>query len=110
MRIVLLAITGVILGVFAILFMIANNSWVIVRIPSAPWSLEPAATAFESRSSAIMLTSFLTGCLTISILWRRTRMEQKKREHANLLHIEQLQKQLQKADRLLASSREKERT
>ncbi len=84
------AIAGAVLGIFALFFIIANDSWVAINIPSAPWSPDPSAAAFEATVSAIMLVSFAVGLVVMSLVWfvvhkdqRRKRAEERKRTQSS---------------------------
>jgi len=60
---VFLVAAGAPIGLFALLFAIANDVWVTINIPSVPWSPEPSWAAFEALLWAVMLVCLLAGML-----------------------------------------------
>ena len=56
-----LLVIGSLFGVFILLFGMANDDWVVIHFPSAPWSSEPAWPMFESRLWAVMLVGYIVG-------------------------------------------------
>jgi hypothetical protein len=95
---------GVILGGFVLLFCMANDDWVIIRMPLAPWNIKPSIPVFETRLFALMLACFGAGILLtvffvyfLKILHRGGQLERDRK-------IAQLENELTKANRLLAAT------
>ena len=97
------AIAGAVLGIFALFFIIANDSWVAVNIPSAPWSPDPSAAAFEATVFAVMLVSFAAGLVAMSLVWFVVLREQKRKRAEERKHTESLENELENLNRLVAS-------
>ena len=97
------AIAGAVLGIFALFFIIANDSWVVVNIPSAPWSPDPSWAAFEATVSAIILVSFAAGLVAMSIAWFVVLREQRKKRAGERKRTERLENELENLNRLVAS-------
>jgi uncharacterized integral membrane protein len=105
LRTVLALVGGSFLGIFMILFAVANDDWIVVSLPNSPWHSQPSQPAFEARLWAVMLASFLLGSavtgagvyLVRRVLALRT-AGQKKR-------IDELERELEKTNRLLAATR-----
>ena len=100
------AIAGAVLGIFALFFIIANDSWVAVNIPSAPWSPDPSAAAFEATVFAVMLVSFAAGLVAMSLVWFVVLREQKRKRVEERKHIENLENELENLNRLVASMKD----
>ena len=105
LKAVVAAIAGAVLGIFALFFIIANNSWVAINIPSAPWNPEPSAAAFETTVFAIMLVSFAVGLVAMSIIWFAVLKEQRRKRSQDKKRIESLENELENLNRLVASAR-----
>ena len=97
------AIAGAVLGIFALFFIIANDSWVAINIPSAPWSPDPSAAAFEATVFAVILVSFAVGLAAMSLVWFVVLREQRKKRSEEQKHIENLENELENLNRLVAS-------
>lgn len=103
----LAALLGVCLGIFGLLFVMVNDAWAVIHIPSPPWSADESWAAFEARVAAIVLASFVAGAVAAAALGRflssrlRRRLAQSQASHAAL------EAELQNVSRLLASSRDK---
>ena len=102
MRTVLQISAGVLLGIFVLLFCMANDEWIVIHLPRAPWNAEPSFPAFETRVFALMLACFIAGILLSLFLAyflgvrRRRQMLERDRK------ISALELELQKANRLMA--------
>lgn len=105
-RFAFLVIVGVVISVFAILFAIVNDKWVVITIPSAPWKETPSKAAFEAQLWAIIAVSFLLGIastlMTRAVLSRR-RPIPKKGTPSNQF-VSQLEDELKQTKHLLASA------
>ncbi len=97
------AIAGAVLGIFALFFIIANDSWVAINIPSAPWSPDPSAAAFEATAFAVMLVSFAVGLVAMSLVWFVVHKDQRRKRSEERKHVESLENELENLNRLVAS-------
>lgn len=104
MKTTLQIIAGVLLGGFILLFFAANNDWIVIRMPSAPWHTEPSFPIFETRVFALMLACLVVGILCSFFVFRFYRKLTMKKEHEQALKIENLEKELEKANRLIAAT------
>ena len=103
-RLLAISIAGVLLGGFSILFVMANDAWVVVKIPSAPWSVEPS-DAFEARLAAIFAVCFATGALATLFTLGLLSTGRRRRAAYRIHRIKQLEIELERVDRLVSSSR-----
>lgn len=101
------AVVGVLAGGFVLLFLLANDAWVVINIPNAPWDPEPGWAAFESRLAAVMTVSFVLGAVIAVIVYRLIGGEDRRRTRRDQARIEQLEGEIKNVSRLLASSRDK---
>ncbi len=97
------AIAGAVLGIFALFFIIANDSWVAINIPSAPWNPEPSAAAFEATAFAVILVSFAVGLAAMSLVWLVVLKDQKRKRTEERKRTERLETELENLNRLVAS-------
>ena len=103
MKALVAAIAGAVLGIFALFFIIANDSWVVVNIPSAPWSPDPSWAAFEATVAAVILVSFAVGLAAMSLVWFVVHKDQRRKRAEEQKHIESLENELENLNRLVAS-------
>ena len=104
-RMLLAFVGGSLFGIFMILFAVANGDWIVVSLPNSPWHSEPSHPAFESRLWAIMLVSFLLGsAITLIGVYLAQRML-KHRTAGYKKRIDELERELEKTNRLLAATR-----
>ncbi len=97
------AIAGAVVGIFALFFFIANDAWVAINIPSAPWNPEPSAAAFETTVSAIILVSFVVGLAAMSLVWFVVHEDQRRKRAQERKHTRSLENELENLNRLVAS-------
>jgi hypothetical protein len=105
-----LAISSVAALTFILMFALANSDWIVVRLPTAPWSASPSNAAFEARSFAIMLTSFALGATVVSLLWRHAFTALKRRFQLERAHAESMESELAALGRLVSSERDRRQT
>jgi hypothetical protein len=98
---------GVVLGIFVLFFLLANDAWVVINVPNAPWDPEPGWAAFEARLAAVMAASFVVGAVAAVLLYRLLGGEDRRRSRRDRARIEELEGELKNVSRLLASSRDK---
>lgn len=103
----ILAVSGAIIGLFLLLFALVNNVWVVVNIPSAPWSTTPPTPLFEARLFAIMGVSFAVGILLTVLIFLVTRKNNAQTNMEQELRIKELEQELSSIHRLLAITRER---
>lgn len=106
LRALVAAIAGAIVGIFTLFFIIANDSWVAINIPSAPWSPEPSAAAFETTVFAIMIVSFAVGLAAMSLVWFVIHKDQRRKRAQDKRRIESLENELENLNRLVASMKD----
>lgn len=107
-RVVFPLVVGVLLGVFLLLFSMVNSEWIAIRIPSMPWRSEPSWVAFESQLWLIMLVCFSSGLAVLGILYMISAIKWRRRFSRQSSRIRELEQETQKADRLIAATRELE--
>lgn len=93
-------------GLWALMFGLANDGWVRVQLPALPWTQDPAAAAFEARLWAVMLVAFALGGLLTGLVLRLMLREAKRREADGQRHVEEMERQIANVDRLIANARE----
>jgi len=98
----LLIIGLVVLGIFALLFVMANDTWVVINIPTLPWKAEPSWPAFESQLWVVMLICFVVGMATWALISRLSAIEQRKKAASKQQRIQHLEKELKRANQLLS--------
>lgn len=103
----LAALFGVAFVGFSLFFLLENDMWVPIRIPTVPWSTEASFSAFEARLFAVMMTSFAVGMVVASLLWRAFTADLRKRASEDRERLERTESELDKVSKLLASSRNK---
>ena len=104
---VVLVLAGVVVGIFGLLFVMVNDAWTVVHIPSAPWSAEASWSAFEARLAAIVLVSFTAGALAMAVLGRLLGRRLRRRLGRATADRDALRGELENVRRLLASARDK---
>lgn len=93
---------GVLLGVFVLLFCMANDDWVVIHLPLAPWNTEPSFPIFETRVFALMLACFAAGIVLSLFLGYFLRVRRRRRDVEKDRKIRALEVELEKANRLIA--------
>ena len=101
------AAVGVLLGGFVLLFLLANDTWVVINIPNAPWDPEPGWAAYEARLAAVMAVSFVLGVVAAAVAYRLLGGEDRRRSRRDRARIDELEGEIKNVSRLLASSRDK---
>lgn len=100
------AAAGVLLGAFVLLFLLANDAWVVIQIPNLPWNPEPGWPAFEARVAAVMAVCFGLGAICAAFVYRWLGRESRRRADRDRARIDELESELKNVSRLLASSRD----
>lgn len=100
------AAAGVLLGAFVLLFLLANDAWVVIQIPNPPWNPEPGWPAFEARIAAVMAVCFALGAICAAFVYRLLGREGRWRANRDRACIDELESELKNVSRLLASSRD----
>jgi predicted lysophospholipase L1 biosynthesis ABC-type transport system permease subunit len=100
-----LLIMGSVLGAFVLLFGMANDDWVVIHFPSAPWSSEPAWAMFETRLWAVMLASLVLGVAGTWIIALVARSKWTKMATRSQDRIQALEREIEKTNRLLSATR-----
>jgi uncharacterized integral membrane protein len=95
---------GVISGMFALLFAVANSDWVVVSIPSPPWEIKPFAAAFEARLWAIMLFCFFAGAVLAGLATIVVNIEHRKKAAQQGFRMKQLEGEIKNLNRLLEAA------
>lgn len=93
---------GVLLGVFVLLFCMANDDWIVIHLPLAPWNTEPSFPVFETRVFALMLACFAGGLVLSLFLAYFLKVRRRRRELEKDRKISALEIELEKANRLIA--------
>ena len=101
------AAVGAVVVAFLLLFLLANDAWVVINVPNAPWDPEPGWAAFEARLAAVMAVSFALGSIAAVVLYRLLGGDDRRRSRRERERIEELEGELKNVSRLLASSRDK---
>ena len=104
MRAILQTILGGAIGIFLLLFFMANDDWVVIRLPSLPWHRSPSWPFYEARLFGVMIASFLAGAITFAFLMTLVARRRLKTALAQQQQIEALEKELEKANRLMAAA------
>ncbi len=102
-----LAVAGVPIGIFVLLFAVANDTWVAIHIPGVPWSAETSFAAFEARLWGIMLACLLAGALLAGFLLRLIGSERRRKDATVMRRIRELETELENVNRLLAATQRK---
>ena len=96
MRATFQIVLGGIIGIFLLLFFMANDDWVTIRMPSVPWHSSPSWPAYEARLFAVFLVSFVLGggvfAFVAALMTRRRQQIHKVQQQ----RIEALEKELEK--------------
>lgn len=104
-RTVFLLFAGTAVGFFLLLFIAANDAWVVVHLPNPPWHPDPSRPAFEARLWAIMVAAFLFGLGVAGAFLYPLRRIGGRRTHHQTSRIAELEEELEKTNRLLAATR-----
>lgn len=108
MRAIIQIVFGGMLGIFLLLFFMANDDWVVIRLPSLPWYNTPSFPVFEVRLFGIMLICFFSGAMFFGILTYLLGRRQKKMARLKQKRIDELESELEKANRLMAAANNKQ--
>ncbi len=107
-----LVIVGVVISVFAILFAIVNDQWVVIKIPTAPWRENPSKAAFEAQLWAVIAVSFSLGVFSTlivrTVLFRHDGSPPKNTASTQA-RVRQLEEELEHTKHLLASAHAQKR-
>jgi hypothetical protein len=95
---------GVLLGGFVLLFCMANDDWVVIHLPLAPWNVKPSIPVFETRLFALMLACFGTGIFLSVFFVYFLKMMQRTGQLEKDRKIAALENELAKANRLLSAT------
>jgi uncharacterized membrane protein YciS (DUF1049 family) len=100
----ILMAAGVVLGIFALLFAMANNDWVIISIPNPPWKTEPSLAAFEARLWATMLVCFAVGAVFAGVITAVVYIKHRKKAVGEIIKLKELETEIKNLSRLLDAS------
>jgi hypothetical protein len=100
-----LLIVGAIIGGFVLLLGMANDDWVVISFPSAPWSNDPAWPMFEARLWSVMLVGLSLGGIGAWILALISRARLTRRNRDSEARVRALEEELEKTNRLLSATR-----
>ena len=95
---------GGMLGIFLLLFFMANDDWVVIHLPSAPWQNTPSFPLYEVRLFGVMLISFFLGAAFFGFLTYLFGRRQKRLARIKQDRINELESELEKANRLMAAA------
>jgi hypothetical protein len=95
---------GVFIAIAILLFILENNQWTPIYIPSAPWHANHIASGFEIKVNALIIISFLTGSASVSLLWHILLKTLKNELQHRRNDITELKQELQKTEKLITSS------
>jgi hypothetical protein len=98
---------GVLLGGFILLFCMANDDWVVIHLPLAPWDAEPSFPIFEARVFALMLACLAVGLCLCFFLSFFLRVKRRNRDLEKEQKFAALEKELEKANRFIAATTKK---
>jgi hypothetical protein len=93
---------------FALLFALANDDWVVLRLPTMPWNAAPSVAVFEARLFAVMLASLTLGALLASLAWWRVNARLKRRFAAEGARSKRMESELEALGRLVSTARDRE--
>jgi hypothetical protein len=108
LRLLLIAAAGTGLLWFALLFALANDEWVVLRLPTMPWNAAPSVALFEARLFAVMLASLTVGALLTSLAWWRVNARLKRRFAAEGARSQRMESELEALGRLVSTARDRE--
>ena len=94
---------------FALMFALANDGWVILRLPTMPWSAAPSVAVLEARLFAVMLASLGGGALLASLTWWRASSHLKRRFAAEGARAARMESELAALGRLVSTTRDRGR-
>ena len=104
-RLLLIAPAAAIVLWFALLFALANDEWIVMRLPTLPWNAAPSVAVFEARLFAVMLASLALGALLASLAWWRVNTRLKRRFAAEGARSERMESELEALGRLVSTAR-----
>ena len=104
---IVLAVAGAAVGFFLLLFVLVNDAWIVVHLPSAPWSTAPPSPILEARLFAIMGISCAVGILSGVFFFRAIGRRNIRDREIQARRIKELEDELERIHRLLATTREK---
>lgn len=107
-RLLLIAAAAAIVLWSALLFALANDEWVVIRLPTMPWNAAPSVAVFEARLFAVMLASLALGALLASLAWWRVNARLKRRFAAEGARSERMESELEALGRLVSTARDRE--
>ncbi|MCP4603602.1 MAG: hypothetical protein GY847_24305 [Proteobacteria bacterium] len=99
------ALGVLIIGVFALLFAMVNNTWVVINVPNAPWSPRPTLAAFEAKMWGILLVCLAIGASVSGLVVFFSGFEQRRIAAQYLSRVTELEAELENVKRLLAVTR-----
>ncbi len=103
-RTIVQIVSGGLLGIFFLLFFMANDDWVVIRLPSAPWHNTPSYPVYEVRQFGVMLIAFFLGFLFFGLLSYFFGRRQNRLAQVKQARINELESELEKANRLMAAA------
>jgi hypothetical protein len=95
---------GGMLGIFLLLFFMANDDWVVIRLPSAPWHNTPSWPVYEARLFGVMIIAFAVGVIFSGGIVYLLRRRDKRAAEIKQIRINELEAELEKANRLMAAA------
>ena len=95
---------------FALMFALANDDWVVLRLPTMPWNAAPSVAVFEARLFAVMLVSLGGGALIASLAWWRANSHLERRFAAEGARTARMESELAALGRLVSTTRDRERS
>ncbi|MFO8072302.1 MAG: hypothetical protein R6V85_10555 [Polyangia bacterium] len=102
----LLTAGGVVLAVFALLFFVVNDRWVLISCPAVPWDSAATAADYEVHFAALVLLGFSGGALLAVVLMLRVLLHARRRIGEERRRVAWLERELDNVSRLLARSRD----
>jgi uncharacterized integral membrane protein len=97
-------ILGACLGIFMLMFAMANDTWVIINLPGLPWKKPPVLPIVEVRLWGVILASFLGGAGTVGIIASIALLKKSRAFKAASRRVKDLENDVEKVNRLLAAT------
>ena len=93
---------AVLLCLFALLFVLYNNHWIPVYVPSLPWSNAPVANGFETPLNVFAAGFFLAGASLVGAAWATWYRFNARNQSLARMDIEQIERELLTTQQLIA--------